>query len=69
VPYLINAILLLVDKIVTESLKKGNMIRQTWLLALLIMLVAICAFGLGRLSVRGEAQESLIIHEPGSQNP
>jgi len=47
---------------ISGKLAKSN---SPFLLAILIVLVALAAFGLGRLSATGSVRGSLIIHEPG----
>ncbi len=44
---------------------RGNRWLEVGLLPAIIILIAIAAFGLGRLSALQASQDKLIIHQPG----
>ena len=50
---------------IPERANKGNNLRLALILAAIIILVAIAAFGLGRLSAQNPQEGSLVIHQPG----
>jgi hypothetical protein len=53
-----------VENIIPETSKKGNIGLKTLILVGLVVLIGVASFGLGRLSALEERDAGLVIHEP-----